>query len=81
MNQVYPKTRQEVVGLWAEHSQESEKFKILREAEDMFAFEGQTLNNYRRNKFWGITESDPNEKLICIEDWDLKDPNIKFFKE
>ena len=77
--EVFPKNLGEVVGLVTE--KDGVQFHILRSVENGTQYLGQTVDNFRNNKFWAITGGG-EEQMICLDFpiADHKKFGISFYK-
>lgn len=85
--EVFPTTRDNLIGLVVMDPMRPElnRYKVVSEVPEEFEYRGQTLCNYRRDKYWGYRVDDPaqNQVLLCIEKWHLYPDSyhLRFFKD
>lgn len=80
----YPEKREDVLGLIAT-SCDGEMFVIVSECAEEFPWQGQTVNNIRRNKWWSYRLNDESKEsvLLCIDKHDIDQSRYatRFFKK
>lgn len=84
LTNVFPEKREELPGLIATAA-DGDLYVILGECEGEIMWQGEVINNFRMNKWWGYKLADPfqEKQLLVIDKYELDAARygVRFFKK